>query len=1041
MRKAYPSNLVRLTAMALTAALALPNPAWALRTEARSEAKSGLEELEAALLDKNDPGRAVASAVARPIAGALGLPDSQSSPVPSVRPELSRRTGLEEYKIVPITQEYGRIHGEELAAIEKGVEVWDREGHWGPDRFSMDNRPSTGTSLKDLWQLSFAAEDSNGVPVAYIYTTNGQPDYPVALDYPGIFIFRLSVRLDAQGKKLGTQLLLRSALAARDAGIRDHITLETDENNIGSKRLYESLGFENLGTRFDSAKGIHFVEYAVKIDTLIDRAEQILSPAGGLAELSKITSAEPRQIAEAAHKAVSQTLSSEVSLEQNLTAAVQAIHQAHQQKPSVPFQWLRTGIQGNQGFVGFQVGEHPVFFRFDGEGIQGIAVNETATEQLSYANLLGGIIGPKKFSDEFLDHHKDEPSDHAITFTAGQILDQLVRREGRITLVLTKKKKDIAVRFANGAPGVYDGNDPMTALWMEPGRVDIYFDESSDPGPELRRRLTDAGMQIKGIFSTPEAVGEAVAAEILPEWQQKMLAKGNYVFGLVTGTTPRPFLAALMPLLKGLSSDVRSGLLQRLTIVVPDDHVEGNSPADFRNITREHPVSAYTTRVNDFIDPANEGLAGGGFPVMSVNQVIVPEVGQAATQLQAVPGIDRYFLTFGPQHIFMQFSGEAQDVRLYDPAQLVSTGLEEWQGNNARLHQIIGLAITIMQDPERDEERVVKQSERDVINALIEAFRLGTMIFERQDAAKVQEFTQDWLDLIYILTERRFEGQPQAAEGLREQQSDEEWKADVFLRLVVANGVTLRFKQSPAPNSMAAFALVVESEYVSTIGAIGRGLQDQMISFSEPLVPGVVARVAEVIQYPRSFPAGLEERPAAFRKMLEDADWKLHFASPGFVALDTERKAALDIPAEATAFIVSDEAAISTDGHRIFADNRLTHPDRPYLIWTPSGTGAQEVVRFSKQKGAKQGDLLLIPPDAGVTIDSVEALLRDASYAADLSDAPRVVIGGQAQVEATALSTLWFLASHAELPRVVFLNVGMKLTDEAGNSYTLILMV
>lgn len=195
-------------------------------------------------------------------------------------------------------------------------------------------------------------------------------------------------------------------------------------------------------------------------------------------------------------------------------------------------------------------------------------------------------------------------------------------------------------------------------------------------------------------------------------------------------------------------------------------------------------------------------------------------------------------------------------------------------------------------------------------------------------------------------------------------------------------------------------------------------------------------RVAPVIK----FTAGLEEALKVFRQWMEDEDWESHFSEPGFVALDTERKAAMDIPAEATAFIVADDAAVSTDGHRIYADDRLTHPDRQYLIWTPSGTGAQEVVQSARQRGAKQGDLLLIPPDTGITIDRVEALLREVGYALDLSDAPRVVIAGQSQVEATALSTLWFLASHPELPRVVFLNVEMKLTDEAGSSYTLIVM-
>ena len=49
MRKTRRPTLVRFTAFALITALVLPSPAWALRAEARPEAKSGLEELEQVL--------------------------------------------------------------------------------------------------------------------------------------------------------------------------------------------------------------------------------------------------------------------------------------------------------------------------------------------------------------------------------------------------------------------------------------------------------------------------------------------------------------------------------------------------------------------------------------------------------------------------------------------------------------------------------------------------------------------------------------------------------------------------------------------------------------------------------------------------------------------------------------------------------------------------------------------------------------------------------------------------------------------------------
>ena len=71
MKKALPTNIVRLTALALAGALALPNPALALRAPERTEAKSGLEEIEKALKNSTDPLRAAATVLARQAAAGL----------------------------------------------------------------------------------------------------------------------------------------------------------------------------------------------------------------------------------------------------------------------------------------------------------------------------------------------------------------------------------------------------------------------------------------------------------------------------------------------------------------------------------------------------------------------------------------------------------------------------------------------------------------------------------------------------------------------------------------------------------------------------------------------------------------------------------------------------------------------------------------------------------------------------------------------------------------------------------------------------------
>lgn len=77
--------------LALT--LTVPTPAFALRTPERVEAKGGLEELESALRNPSDPGRAAAKVLGRQLATTLGIPAAQRVPVPAA--------GLEEhYRIV-----------------------------------------------------------------------------------------------------------------------------------------------------------------------------------------------------------------------------------------------------------------------------------------------------------------------------------------------------------------------------------------------------------------------------------------------------------------------------------------------------------------------------------------------------------------------------------------------------------------------------------------------------------------------------------------------------------------------------------------------------------------------------------------------------------------------------------------------------------------------------------------------------------------------------------------------------------------------------
>ncbi|MBI1953608.1 MAG: GNAT family N-acetyltransferase [Candidatus Omnitrophica bacterium] len=206
-----------------------------------------------------------------------------SATAPSAAVSLSSAAGLEEgYRVVPVTEEYALRHAEELAAIDAGDPVWKKEGRWGPERFATDVRPTTGTRLQGLWKFSFVAEDVSGIPVAYIYAADGQPDIPVTARYRGAFIARVSVRPNQQGRRLGPRLLLAVARAAKEADVGPYVTLETDKENTRARHVYESLGFRSVGERLEEKKGVTFIEYAVLVENLIQRAEEKL--AAGLEE-------------------------------------------------------------------------------------------------------------------------------------------------------------------------------------------------------------------------------------------------------------------------------------------------------------------------------------------------------------------------------------------------------------------------------------------------------------------------------------------------------------------------------------------------------------------------------------------------------------------------------------------------------------------------------------------------------------------------------------------------------------------------------------
>ena len=178
----------------------------------------------------------------------------------------------------------------------------------------------------------------------------------------------------------------------------------------------------------------------------------------------------------------------------------------------------------------------------------------------------------------------------------------------------------------------------------------------------------------------------------------------------------------------------------------------------------------------------------------------------------------------------------------------LTAGAEEaWKAKTARLSQIIGLVVTLIQ---RDDLTAARGFAR--------AFEMAEPYFLQQGAEKLEEFAQDWSDLVYIVTQHEGSDPEQVIRWLNEQQPKQEEESDFGYKLMIANGVTKRLQASPAPISMNGFVLVVNSE-IETLNRLSDEVKDASAEHGEQYLKEVVLRTAEVIEYPHNLAAGVEE--------------------------------------------------------------------------------------------------------------------------------------------------------------------------------------
>ena len=217
----------------------------------------------------------------------------------------------------------------------------------------------------------------------------------------------------------------------------------------------------------------------------------------------------------------------------------------------------------------------------------------------------------------------------------------------------------------------------------------------------------------------------------------------------------------------------------------------------------------------------------------------------------------------------------------------------------------------------------------------------------------------------------------------------------------------------------------------------GRGVYEAAKKFAQAVILIQENGSAEVV--PELKRGGLEETPAVVaNRIFSEPEVAGALEVSGRALLDSEQVRALGFQA-ARALLIWEEAHAVEGNHVIFADQRLTNPAAEKLLpWLKVGTTAEEVVAKSKKLNARVGDLVVLQMDQGVSREAVEKLM--AAYFPESGDRARAVIGDQARVEGLSVFAFQLLATERGLPSVVVLSVAVRLKDEQGNSYTLVLM-
>lgn len=177
-------------------------------------------------------------------------------------------------------------------------------------------------------------------------------------------------------------------------------------------------------------------------------------------------------------------------------------------------------------------------------------------------------------------------------------------------------------------------------------------------------------------------------------------------------------------------------------------------------------------------------------------------------------------------------------------------------------------------------------------------------------------------------------------------------------------------------------------------------------------------------------------RPNAIQ-LLRDVEVRAVLSAQDWVRLTSDQLGAFEIDGVNAGYLIADSAAVTDASHVILSHNQLRNPmAEKKFSWILGGESESQLLNHVKVMRLKKGDLFLTPTNR--SLEELEVLLQEKGLWGP--DAVRTVIGNSVEVAQLKPYAFQLLASQENLPAVVYLDVVLRLRDEAGRTYTLLLM-